>query len=51
MRPCNNLEKKDSFRHLLNSSASMYEVQVCSSLEPPLEYNHDQIPLGQQGWL
>ena len=25
MRPSNNLEKKDSFRHILKSSASMYE--------------------------
>ena len=25
MRPCNNVEKKDSFRHILKSLASMYE--------------------------
>ena len=25
MRPCNNLKKQDSFRHILKSSASMHE--------------------------
>ena len=29
----------------------MYEVQTHSSLEPPLEYNQDQVPLMKQGLL
>ena len=44
-------EKQDSFRHILKSSASMYEVQAHTSLEPPLEYNQDQMPLTNKGSL
>ena len=50
--------KQDSFRHLLKSSASMYEStgsQVFkepeSLAEPPLEYNQDWMPLMNQGSL
>ena len=53
MRPSNNLE--DSVKHILKSSASMYEVcmkvQAHRSLEPPPEYNLDQISLVNQGSL
>ena len=44
MKHSNNLEKKDSLRHLLKNLASK-NVQPQSSLEPPQEYNQGQMPL------
>ena len=41
--------KQASFRHILKSSASMYESSC--SLEQPLEYNQDESPLLNQGLL
>ena len=49
MKPPNNLEKKilsDTYRRV---QLVRMKVQAHSSLEPPLEYNHDQIPLMNQG--
>ena len=37
--------KQDSFRHILKSSASMYESSCSHSFESPLEYYQDQMPL------
>ena len=39
--------KQDSFRNILKSSANM--VESLDSLEPPLEYNQDQMPLMNKG--
>ena len=50
MRPSKKSGKQDSFTHILKSSASM-KVQAYSSLEPPLEYNQNQMPLMNQDWL
>ena len=50
MKISNNLENK-TLSDTLKSLASMYEVQAHSSLEPPLEYNQDQMLLMNQGLL
>ena len=46
-RPLNRISSYHSLRHLLKSSAS----SAHSSLEPPLEYNQDRIPLTNQDSL
>ena len=45
--------KQDSLRHLLKSSATVVWKKVLGHnfLEPPLEYNQDQMPLTIQGSL
>ena len=43
--------KQDSLRHLSKSSARCKKLQAQSILEPPLEYNQDQMPLTNQGSL
>ena len=48
MKPSNNLEKKtpaDTY------SLVCKKVQAHSFLEPPLEYNQDQMPLTNEGSL
>ena len=52
IRPPNILGKHDScFRLVLKISASMYETSRLSSSKPPPEYNQDQMPLLNEGWL
>ena len=51
MRPSNNLENKtpsDTYRKI---ELVCMKVQSHSSLEPPLEYNQDQMPLLNEGLL
>ena len=51
MRPSNNLENKapsDTYRRV---KLQCMKIKVHNSLEPPLEYNQDQIPLMDQGSL
>ena len=38
-------------RHILKSLTKCMKVQAHNSLEPPLEYNQDQVPLMNQGSL
>ena len=49
MKPPNNLEKKILSDTYWRVQLVRMKVQAHSSLEPPLEYNHDQIPLMNQG--
>ena len=44
-------EPEFDFRKSLDILASMYESSAHSSLEPPLVYNQDQMPLINQGLL
>ena len=51
MRPLNNLENKtpsDTYRKI---ELVCMKVQSHSSLEPPLEYNQDHMPLLNEGLL
>ena len=45
--------KRDSFRHMLKSSAQLVcmKVQAHTFSDPPLEFDQDQAPLTNQGWL
>ena len=43
--------KQDSFRHILKSSANMYESSGSQFFKPPLECNQDQMPLTIQDSL
>ena len=52
IRAASILGKHDSsFRLVLKISASMYETSRLSSSKPPPEYNQDQMPLLNEGWL
>ena len=52
IRAASILGKHDSsFRLVLKISASMYDTSRLSSSKPPLEYNQDQMPLINEGWL
>ena len=51
MRPSNNLENKTPSDIYLRVQLVRKKVQAHSSLEPPLEYNQDQMPLANQGLL
>ena len=43
--------KQDSLRHLDFKSSASKKVQAHCSLEPPSEYNRNQMPLTNQGFL
>ena len=43
--------KQDIFRHVLKSSANIYESSGSHFLELPLEYNQNQTPLTKQDLL
>ena len=43
--------KQDPFRHSLKVQLACMKVQAHSSLEPPLEYDQDQMPLMNQDSL
>ena len=47
MKPSNNVENKTCWK----SSANMNKVPAHSSLEPPVEYSQDQMPLTNQDSL
>ena len=51
MKPPNNLENKTLSDTYERVQLVYKEVQVHSSLEPPLEYNWDQMLLANQGLL
>ena len=51
MRPSNNLKNKTSPDRYCSIQVAGIKVQAHSSLKPPLEYNHDQMPLINQGSL
>ena len=53
MKPSNNLENKTPSDIYWRVQLACKEVPAHSSLEPPLEYNQDQMPLTNQGplWL
>ena len=50
MKPSNNLENKISSDFYWRVQLVCKKVQVHSSLEAPLEYNQDQMPLTNQGF-
>ena len=49
MRPSNNLENKAPSDRYWRVQLLCVEVQANNALEPPLEYNQDQICLMNQG--
>ena len=49
MKPSNNLENKTPSDPYSRVQLVHKKVQALSSLEPPLEYNQDQMPLTNQG--
>ena len=49
MKPSNNLENKTPSGTYERIQLECKKVQAHSSLEPPLEYNQDQMPLTNQG--
>ena len=51
MKPSNNLENKTPLESYWRVQLLCKKVQGRSSLEPPLEFNQDQIPLTNQGFL
>ena len=51
MKPSNNLESKTLSDTYLIVLLVYMKLQSHSSLEPPLEYNQDQMPLMNQGSL
>ena len=51
MRPSNNLENNSPPDNYWRVKLVCKKVQAHSSVEPPLEYNHNQIPLMNQGLL
>ena len=51
MKPFNNLENKAPAVAYGRAQLMCKKVQARSSLEPPLEYNQDQMPLKSQGLL
>ena len=51
MKPSNNLENKTPSDTYWRVQLVYMKVQAHSSLEPPLEYNQDQVPLMNQGSL
>ena len=52
IRPTNILGRHDSsFRLVLKISASLYETSRLSSSKPLPEWNQDQMPLINEGWL
>ena len=51
MKPFNNLENKTPSNTYLRVQVVCKKVQALSSLEPPLKYNQDQMPLTIQGSL
>ena len=48
MKPSNNLENKAPSDTYWRVQLVYKKVQAYSSLEPPLEYNQDQMPLKNQ---
>ena len=48
MRPSNNLENKPSTNTYWQVQLVCTKVRVYGSLEPPLQYNGDQMPLTNQ---
>ena len=51
MKPSNNLENTTPSDTYWRIQLVCKKVQAPSSLEPPLEYNQDQMPLTNQGSL
>ena len=51
MRPFNNPENKTPSDTYWRVQLVCMKIQVDSSLEPPLEYNQDRMPLMNQGLL
>ena len=51
MKPSNNVENKTPSDTYLRVQLEFKKVQAHNSLEPPLEYNKDQMPLANQGSL
>ena len=51
MRPSHNLENKIPSDTYLKFQLVSMKVQVPIFAEPPLEYNQDHMPLGNQNWL
>ena len=51
MRPSNNLENTTPSDPYWRVQLVCMKVEAHSSLEPPLEYNQDQMPLMNQGSL
>ena len=51
MRPSNNLENKTPSDTYSGLQLVCKKYQAHMSLKPPLEYNHDQRPLMNQGLL
>ena len=49
MKPSNNLENKTPSDTYSRIQLVYKKVQAHSSLEPPLEYDQDQMPLTNQG--
>ena len=51
MKPSNNLENKTPYDKYWRVQLVWKKFQAHSSLEPPLEYNQDQMSLTNQGSL